>query len=268
QPPHGRPLPARAQCGARRHVGAAALRAAAEAGRPRLGEQQASRTRTAAAPAAADRRGEPIRAAREPRGQPAMRLRVDDGRESGQRRGPVAQAAAGGRHRAPGLEGRVIAGFIGFGEAGSTIAGGLRTAGVEAIVAFDIAADHPRLGPAIQERARRTGVRLVPSPPALAQASGILFSTVTPSSPLRAAKAPAPFLTPRHLYADLTSVSPALKQDLDRVVSAAGARFVEVAVMAPVLPYGHRVPMLAGGPLAALFAEQVTPFGMRCDVLP
>ncbi|HKB11723.1 MAG TPA: DUF1932 domain-containing protein [Vicinamibacterales bacterium] len=162
----------------------------------------------------------------------------------------------------------MIAGFIGFGEAGSTIAGGLRTAGVEAIVAFDIAADHPRLGPAIQERARRTGVRLVPSPPALAEASEIIFSTVTSSSALEAAKAHAPFLTPRHLYADLNSVSPALKQDLDRVVSAAGARFVEVAVMAPVLPYGHRVPMLAGGPLAALFAEQVTPFGMRCDVLP
>src|SRR5438874_12741420 len=37
--------------------------------------------------------------------------------------------------------------------------------------------------------------------------------------------------------------------------------------MAPVLPYGHRVPMLVGGPAAALFAEQMAPFGMRCDVL-
>src|SRR5262249_60687637 len=143
-----------------------------------------------------------------------------------------------------------------------------RRAGVGGIVAFGTAADHPGLGPAIQERARRTGVRLVPSPPALAEASEIIFSTVTSSSALEAAKAHAPFLTPRHLYADLNSVSPALKQDLDRVVSAAGARFVEVAVMAPVLPYGHRVPMLAGGPLAARFAERVTPFGMRRDVLP
>ena len=62
-------------------------------------------------------------------------------------------------------------------------------------------------------------------------------------------------------------MSPALKQEIDRVVSASGARFVEVAVMAPVLPYGHRVPMLLGGSGAALFAERMTPFGMRCDVL-
>jgi 3-hydroxyisobutyrate dehydrogenase-like beta-hydroxyacid dehydrogenase len=161
----------------------------------------------------------------------------------------------------------VIVGFIGFGEAGSTIAGGLRTAGVDRIVAFDIAADDPRLGPTIQERARRTGTGLVPSPAALAQATELVFSTVTSSSALDAAKQHAAFLEPRHIYADLNSVSPALKQDVDRVVSASGARFVEVAVMAPVLPYGHRVPMLAGGPSAPLFAERVTPLGMRCEVL-
>ena len=62
-------------------------------------------------------------------------------------------------------------------------------------------------------------------------------------------------------------MSPALKQEIDRVVSASGARFVEAAVMAPVLPYGHRVPMLLGGSGAALFASAMTPFGMRCDVL-
>jgi 3-hydroxyisobutyrate dehydrogenase-like beta-hydroxyacid dehydrogenase len=58
----------------------------------------------------------------------------------------------------------VTVGFIGFGEAGSTIASGLRAAGVERIVAFDIAAHDPRLGPTIQERARRSGATIVASP--------------------------------------------------------------------------------------------------------
>jgi 3-hydroxyisobutyrate dehydrogenase-like beta-hydroxyacid dehydrogenase len=165
------------------------------------------------------------------------------------------------------VEGRVIAGFIGFGEAGSTIAGGLQAAGVDRIVAFDIATDDPRRGPTIQDRARRAGTSLVASPAALAQASDVIFSTVTSSSALAAARQHAPFLEPRHIYADLNSVSPALKQDIDRVIGRTGARFVEVAVMAPVLPYGHRVPMLAGGPAAALFVEQVTPLGMRCEVV-
>jgi len=161
----------------------------------------------------------------------------------------------------------VIVGFIGFGEAGSTIAGGLRTAGVERIVAYDIAADDRRLGPAIQERARRTGTALVASPAALAPASDVIFSTVTSSSALDAARQHAAYLERRHFYADLNSVSPALKQDIDRVVSGSGARFVEVAVMAPVSPYGHRVPMLLGGEAASLFAERMTPYGMRCEVL-
>ena len=92
------------------------------------------------APDPPDRGGEPLRAAREPGAEPAVRLRLDDGGQPAERAGPVAQAGAGRRDRAQGLEGRVIVGFIGFGEAGSTIAGGLPTAGVERIVTFDIAA--------------------------------------------------------------------------------------------------------------------------------
>jgi 3-hydroxyisobutyrate dehydrogenase-like beta-hydroxyacid dehydrogenase len=38
-------------------------------------------------------------------------------------------------------------GFIGFGEAGSTIAGGLRSAGIDRLFAYDINADSPRLRP-------------------------------------------------------------------------------------------------------------------------
>ena len=162
----------------------------------------------------------------------------------------------------------MIVGFIGFGEAGSTIGGGLAAAGVERIFTYDIAADDPRLGPAIRERARRARATVVPTPADLARASDVLFSTVTSSSALDAATAHAAFLEPRHIYADLNSVSPALKQAIGRAIGASGARFVEVAVMAPVLPYGHRVPMLAGGSAAPLFAERMTPFGVRCQVLP
>jgi len=37
--------------------------------------------------------------------------------------------------------------------------------------------------------------------------------------------------------------------------------------MAPVAPYGHRVPMLLGGRAAAPFAELMKPFGMRLEVV-
>lgn len=158
-------------------------------------------------------------------------------------------------------------GFIGFGEAGSSIALGLRSEGVDRLHAYDIKSDAPDLGPLIRRRAEQSQTTIVRSPRELVDSSDIVFSTVTSSSALEAASAAAPFLGPAHMYADLNSVSPALKREVAAVVDASGARFVEVAVMAPVLPYGHGVPMLVGGPSAAAFADAVRPFNMRCHVL-
>ena len=161
----------------------------------------------------------------------------------------------------------VQVGFIGFGEAGFTIGNGLRSAGLEQLLAYDIATHSADRGPLIQARAEKAGARLVTSPAELAGSCDILMSTVTSSSALDAAAQHAPFLTPRHVYADLNSVSPALKRDIDTVVTTHGAAFVEAAVMAPVSPYGHAVPMLLGGPAAPRFVDLMAPFGMRMQVL-
>lgn len=159
-------------------------------------------------------------------------------------------------------------GFIGFGEAGFTIGHGLRAAGVEHLCAYDIATHSSDRGPQIQERARRSGAALVDGSASLAASSDVLFSTVTSASALDAARQTAPFLRPGHIYADLNSVSPERKREIAAVIGATGAAFVEAAVMAPVHGYGHRVPILLGGPAASLFAERMEPFGMRVQVLP
>jgi len=158
-------------------------------------------------------------------------------------------------------------GFIGFGEAGSTIAGGLKAAGIDRLFAFDIKTVTTDFGPRIRERAAAAQTTLVDSTSALVRASDIVFSTVTSSSAFEAASTAAEFLEPRHLYADLNSVSPAVKIEIDRVVGRSGASFVEVAVMAPVLPYGHKVPMLINGAGAPAFAAAMTPFGLRLQLL-
>ena len=154
-------------------------------------------------------------------------------------------------------------GFIGFGEAGFTIANGLRGAGVLRLCAYDIATDDAERGPLIRERAGLSHTTLVTSSSALASSSDILFSTVTSSSSLEAARQTSPFLQPHHIYADLNSVSPARKREIADVVRASGAGFVEAAVMAPVQPYGHRVPMLLGGDASGRFIDAMTPLGMR-----
>ena len=156
-------------------------------------------------------------------------------------------------------------GFVGFGEAGYHLAAGLRKAGIEEISAFDINWQTPGLGEKIQQRAAETSTHLVDSNSALSNLSDIVLSTVTSDQALIAAQQTAPSLTSRHLYADLNSVSPALKQSIERVISATGARYVEVAVMSPIPPYEHRAPMLIGGAGGADFIEAMKPFGMQME---
>ena len=158
-------------------------------------------------------------------------------------------------------------GFVGFGEAAYNIARGLRRSAIAQIAAYDINTHTPGRGDRIQQHARETGTLLVETNEDLARCSEIILSTVTANQAAAAAQQNAPYLTARHLYADLNSVSPGLKQSLERTIAATGARFVEIAVMAPVPPHGHRVPMLAGGKAASEFAELLAPLGFSIEVV-
>src|SRR5262245_2147122 len=159
------------------------------------------------------------------------------------------------------MKNEITVGFVGFGEAGSNIAKGLKSAGIQQIFAFDIDPDRVRVN------AQGCGVPLLGSNRDLAASAQIIFSTVTCARAKEAAEQTAPFLGPPHTYADLNSVSPALKQEIERTIAPTGAGFVEAAVMSPVSPNAHRSPMLLGGKAANAFAELMTPFGMRLEVV-
>lgn len=159
------------------------------------------------------------------------------------------------------MDQELTVGFVGFGEAGSHIAKGLKSAGLTRIFAFDIDPDR------VRRNSEDTATPLVASTQQLTDSARILFSTVTCARAKEAAEQTAPFLKPHHIYADLNSVSPALKQGIEQIVRAAGAGFVEAAVMSPIPPHAHRSPMLLGGNAAPAFKELMAPFGMRLDVI-
>jgi 3-hydroxyisobutyrate dehydrogenase-like beta-hydroxyacid dehydrogenase len=158
-------------------------------------------------------------------------------------------------------------GFVGFGEAAFHLAKGLREAGVKRTVAFDIHMHTPGRGEKIQARAQETGTDLVEFPAALAAGSDVIISAVTADQAADAAKQTAPYLTSRHIYADLNSVSPRTKQTVGNIVMGGGGRFVEIAVMGPIPPQLHKTPMLLGGASAPEFQEMFAPYGMRMDVV-
>lgn len=153
-------------------------------------------------------------------------------------------------------------GFIGFGEAAFHIAKGLGQPGIDSICAFDI-----NVTEKVCQRARETGTRLVETNRELAQSCDIMMSAVTANQALNAAEQNAPYLTTAHIYADLNSVSPGLKQSIGRLIESTGARFAEIAMMAPVPPYDHKVPMLAGGAGAEDFVAELAPFGISAEIV-
>ena len=138
--------------------------------------------------------------------------------------------------------------FIGFGEAGQAIASGLREAGVESIAAWDIL--FPDAGGAPLRRAGETiGARLAASAADAVANSDIIVAAVTASSSLEAAKSVAPHIAGNPYYLDINSVSPGRKQETARLLEGA-ARYVDVAILAPIHPKRHQTPLLLAGPHA------------------
>lgn len=76
-----------------------------------------------------------------------------------------------------------------------------------------------------------------------------LLSLVTADAALEAAREYAPLLPEGALWCDMNSVAPDTKREAAAAIEAAGGRYVDVAVMAPV-DKGMAVPLLVSGPHA------------------
>jgi len=143
--------------------------------------------------------------------------------------------------------------FIGFGEAGQALASGLQEAGVKTIAAWDILFPETA-GERLREAAAKLGVRQAASAADAVAGADIVIAAVTAASSLEAAAAAKPHLTANQFYLDINSVSPGRKQETGKLLHDV-ARYVDVAVMAPVHPARHRTPVL----LAGEYAEAVEP---------
>jgi len=138
--------------------------------------------------------------------------------------------------------------FIGFGEAGQAIASGLHDAGVESIAAWDIL--FPAAGGAtLRQAGEAIGARLATSAADAVAGSDIIVAAVTAASSLEAARSVAPHIAGNPYYLDINSVSPGRKQETARLLDGT-ARYVDVAILAPIHPKRHQTPLLLAGPHA------------------
>lgn len=139
-------------------------------------------------------------------------------------------------------------GFLGYGEAGSAIAAGLRAGGVEGIVAYDVAWQTSDL---VRRRAADNDVELLAEPSSLAERADVVVSAVVCTQARAAADSVAPGLGGRHWFLDINSVSPGVKAAIADLLTPRGVRYLDVAVMSNVSSDLARLPLLVAGPGAA-----------------
>jgi 3-hydroxyisobutyrate dehydrogenase-like beta-hydroxyacid dehydrogenase len=154
--------------------------------------------------------------------------------------------------------------FIGFGEAGQAIAAGLREAGVETMAAWDILFPQAA-GEKLKQAAQATGVRCANSAADAVRGVDLIISAVTAASSVEAAQAIKAHLAGTPYFLDINSVSPGRKQETAKLLGAA-ARYVDVAVLAPIYPARHQTPMLLAGPHAGAIAPLLASLGMRVSI--
>jgi 3-hydroxyisobutyrate dehydrogenase-like beta-hydroxyacid dehydrogenase len=155
---------------------------------------------------------------------------------------------------------------IGFGEAGSILGADLVAAGCE-VAMYDILLDSPSSRAQMRDRAQRARVRAADTFDDAVAGMQVVISAVTASSSADVAARAAGVLRSGQVLLDINSVSPAKKKSNAALVEAAGADYVEAAVMAPVPPQRLQVPMLLGGKRAAALAEQLRGVGMNATAL-
>lgn len=154
--------------------------------------------------------------------------------------------------------------FIGFGEAGQAIAAGLRDEGVATIAAWDILFPDPA-GGKLKQAANETGVRIAASADDAMRGAEIVIAAVTAASSYEAAQSVAPHLVGNPYYLDVNSVSPSRKRETDTLL-AGRARYVDVAILSPILPARHKSPMLLAGPHANSIKPLLDGFNMKVSV--
>jgi 3-hydroxyisobutyrate dehydrogenase-like beta-hydroxyacid dehydrogenase len=155
--------------------------------------------------------------------------------------------------------------FIGYGEAARAFRASLAEAdrGLD-FACYDILFESEGLdGPT----ARAAGGDAAETPVDAVAGSDWVFSAVTAGSSLEAAASVAGGLHSGQVFLDINSVSPARKRATAALMAAGGAVYVDMAVMSPVHPRGHRSPVLLSGRVSPALAAEFDRLGFAYEIV-
>ncbi|MES2509258.1 MAG: NAD(P)-binding domain-containing protein [Pseudomonadota bacterium] len=146
--------------------------------------------------------------------------------------------------------------IIGAGQLGTSLGKSLLAQGVPKVLAYNLPSDTNA-----RARAESAGMLWLETPAGLGDAR-IIFSAVTADSAVHAAQTCVASMHPDAIYIDLNSMGPKEKSAAADVVTQAGRRFVDGAVLGAAAD-GIKMPIIVSGEDAQEIAERLTPLGMN-----
>lgn len=149
--------------------------------------------------------------------------------------------------------------IIGFGEAGLGFA--LAAGWGAAASAYDLKTEEAETRAAKLADFARAGVAGAATVAEALSGAPVVLSLVAADAAEDAAKLAAPHLAPGALFVDMNSVSASAKQRAAAAVEAAGARYADGAIMAPVEPARLAVPLRVAGPHGAATIAALSTLG-------
>lgn len=157
--------------------------------------------------------------------------------------------------------------FIGFGEAARAFHDSLKVHEPSLVFStYDILFDSEGLEGDCANAARERGVRLAATPSEAAADADWIVSAVTADQSVIAARSIVEELRPGQAFLDINSVAPDRKRETEWLLAPSGAVYVDMAVMAPVHPRGHRTPVLIAADADSV-VEQLTRLGFDFDIV-
>ena len=153
--------------------------------------------------------------------------------------------------------------LLGFGEVGSTLARDLvLTSSVRLIVWDKLFPERDSLpNRRLANVAANERIVAATSANEAVKDADLVVSAVTAEQDMALAKEVCGSLQPQAWYLDLNSVSPNTKIKVGNIIESAGGRYVEAAVMAPILPKGINTRIILSGQQSATFMEEATTLG-------
>jgi hypothetical protein len=120
-------------------------------------------------------------------------------------------------------------------------------------------------GEKLKRAADAIGVRCAVSAADAIGDADLIVSAVTAAASVDAAHSVKPHLAGQPCFLDINSVSPARKQETAKLLGDA-ARYIDVAVVAPIYPARHQTPLLLAGPHAEAIAPVLAALSMRASI--